>query len=358
MATLIKDFDKTVEMGRRIYNSKTIEKKDVDGKVIYRDEDAIKALCSQVFSGDGEISSIEDLRSFNKLIVETANIEAQAQFEQIVNAVSDFQTVGRNDQMVYYKVPTRVQTTMHLAASTSGVDFTKIPARQTKVPAIPQLFQMGVKYSISDMINDPINAFKNAVNLVVAEKVRFVFQQIMALARNGQSAGKIPAGQCFDSANMTLSAFRKIEDRLLRAGRNARPVLIADNNFIGTLALKQGTEGLSSTTNLAWLTDEMRNSLLRDVSFDMVSRSFAIATDNPFIDEAHSKVDLNVNEALILAGGEGAPFKITEYGALRNANELPSIEKEEVHFKIDYKINISLLLGNQIGYIRDTAITL
>jgi hypothetical protein len=179
MASLIKDFEKTVEMGRRIYNSKTIEKQDSDGKTIYRDEDAIKALCSKVFSENGDINSIEDLRSFNKLIVEVANIEAQAKFEQIVNAVADYQAVGRYDQMVYYKVPTRTQTTMHLAASGSGVDFTKIPARQTKVPAIPQLFQMGVKYAIADMINEPVNAFKNAVNLVVAEKIRFIFKQVI-----------------------------------------------------------------------------------------------------------------------------------------------------------------------------------
>lgn len=351
----IANFEKALEMGKRIYNSKMETKMDADGKVIYSDEEAIKSLCSKVFDKNGNVSNMEDLRSLNRIIVEVANFEAQGKFEQIVNAVADYRTVGRYDQIQYLKVPQRVQTTMALSATATGVDFIKIPKRQTKVPAIPKQFQFGVQYSVSEMVNDPVNAFRSAVDNVVEAKLKFIFNEIMKLAKNGATAGKIPSGQIYDGSGLTLATYRGIETKLIRAGRNARPVLIADIAFINDLVMKQSTEGLGGT-GLSWLTDEMRNSLLRDITFDQVSRSIAIPTDNPFIDETNSKVDLDPSEAIVLAGGEGSPFKITEYGGLRESQDMPSIEKEQVLIKIDYKIDVTLFLGHMMGYLHNSSI--
>lgn len=348
----IKDFDKALEMGKRVYNGKMTEKVE-DGKVIYSDEEAIKALCSKVFTSEGEVNSIEDLRSFNKLIVEVANFEARGRFEQIVNAVSDFKTVGRYDQVQYNKVPTRTQTTMALSASATGVDFIKIPSRQTKVPAVPKLRQFGVQYQISEMVNNPVNAFRTAVDAVVEAKLKFIFNEIMKLARNGKTAGKIPSSQHIEVAGLTLANYRTLESKLIRVGKNVKPVMIADMNFINELALKQGSEGLGS---VVVLTDELRESLLRDITIEQVSKTIALATDNPFIDEANSKVDLDPQEALVIAGGEGSPFKITEYGSMRTAQDMPSIEKEQVLIKIDYVLDITLFSGRALGYIKDTSI--
>ena len=352
---MIKDMNKLYELGKRIYNNKMVVENNEDGTIKYSDDEAIKALCSKVFDMDGNVSSMEDLRSFNKLIVEVANKEAQAKFEQVVNLVADYKTYGRYDTIQYYKVPQRKQTTVALSASGTGVDFTKIPSKQTKVPAQPKLRQFGVQYSISEMVNDPVNAFRGAVNDVVQAKLLFIFKEIMKLAKNGVAAGKIPTAQQFNGSNMTLANYRTIESKLIRAGRNARPVLIADTAFINDLALKQGTEGLGGT-NLSWLTDELRTSLLRDVTFDMVSKSLAIATDNPWIDEKHDKVDIAPNEAILLAGAEGSPFKISEFGGMRTAQDMPSIEKEQVLIKIDYVIDISLINGEMMAYLMDTNI--
>lgn len=350
---MIKDMNKLYELGKRIYNNKMVVENNEDGTIKYSDDEAIKALCSKVFDMDGNVSSMEDLRSFNKLIVEVANKEAQAKFEQVVNLVADYKTYGRYDTIQYYKVPQRKQTTVALSASGTGVDFTKIPSKQTKVPAQPKLRQFGVQYSISEMVNDPVNAFRGAVNDVVQAKLLFIFKEIMKLAKNGVAAGKIPTTQQFNGSNMTLANYRTIESKLIRAGRNARPVLIADTAFINDLALKQGTEGLGGT-NLSWLTDELRTSLLRDVTFDMVSKSLAVATDNPWIDEKHDKVDIAPNEAILLAGAEGSPFKISEFGGMRTAQDMPSIEKEQVLIKIDYVIDISLINGEMMAYLNDT----
>lgn len=352
---MIKDMNKLYELGKRIYNNKMVVENNEDGTIKYSDDEAIKALCSKVFDMDGNVSSMEDLRSFNKLIVEVANKEAQAKFEQVVNLVADYKAYGRYDTIQYYKVPQRKQTTVALSASGTGVDFTKIPSKQTKVPAQPKLRQFGVQYSISEMVNDPVNAFRGAVNDVVQAKLLFIFKEIMKLAKNGVAAGKIPTAQQFNGSNMTLANYRTIESKLIRAGRNARPVLIADTAFINDLALKQGTEGLGGT-NLSWLTDELRTSLLRDVTFDMVSKSLAVATDNPWIDEKHDKVDIAPNEAILLAGAEGSPFKISEFGGMRTAQDMPSIEKEQVLIKIDYVIDISLINGEMMAYLMDTNI--
>ena len=200
------------------------------------------------------------------------------------------------------------------------------------------------------MVNDPVNAFRGAVDAVVEQKILFIFKEIMKLAKNGVTAGKIPAGQQINGADLTLANYRTIESKLIRAGRNARPILIADTSFINNLALKQGTEGLGGT-NLSWLTDELRTSLLRDVTFDMVSKSLAVATDNPWIDEKHDKVDLEPSEAILLAGAEGSPFKISESGGMRVAQDMPSIEKEQVLIKIDYVVDVTLLNGEMMVYL-------
>lgn len=352
---MITNFEKLLDMGKRVYNSKMVVENNEDGTLKYSDDEAIKALCSKVFSANGEINSMEDLRSFNRLIVEVANFEAQGKFEQIVNLVSDYKQYQRYDLVQYYTIPTRKQTTLALSASATGVDFVKIPSKQTKVPAQPKQYQFGVQYSISEMVNSPVNAFREAVDRVVEAKLLFVFKKVMELAKNGVAAGKIPAAQQFSGTNLTLANYKTIESKLIRAGRNARPVLIADTAMINALALKQGTEGLGGS-GLSWLTDELRMSLLRDVTFDMISKSLAIATDNPFIDATNSKVDLNPSEAILLAGGAGAPFKISEFGGLRTAQDMPSIEKEEVLIKIDYVIDVTLLAGHMMAYINDTTV--
>lgn len=351
------DFDKMLEMGRRIFNGKMIDKKDENGVTILSDEEAIRALCSKVFTKNGEINSMEELRSFNKLIVETAEAEAKANFEKVVNLISDFQTVGRYDNVVY-KVPKTSKVSMALSASTSGVDFVKIPSRATKTAAKPEQYQFGVQYSIEQMINDPVNAFRDAVNLVMEEKTKFIFKKVMTVIKAGKTAGKIPSGQVSEVANMTLASYRKIEGKLLRYGRGVKPIMVADRNFIDALALKQASEAITAGGNTYYLTDDMRNALLRDTNIEQVSKTICIATDNPFTDDLNSKVDLPVEEALVVAGGDKSPIMIREYGSMRTAQDMPSIEKEQVLMKIDYKLDVTMLLGQAMAYLIDSSVTL
>ena len=345
---------KMLELGKRVYNNKMLETKDQEGKIVLSDDGAIKALCEKVFTKNGEVRSMEELRSFNRLIVEVAEEEAKANFKQVMDLISQYETVGRYDQRSY-EIPSKQKVSMRLSATGTGVDFVKIPSKQKRIPARPEQHQFGCQYSIERMINDPVNAFRDAVDLIVEEKVKYIFKQVMKLVRLAASSGKIPAGQCHATANITLTDFRKIESKLLRYARNVRPVLIADRLFIDDIALKQG---VTLENGISFLTDAMRETLLRDINIDVVSKTVCIATDNPFVDDANSKVELPVDEAIIVAGGSKAPFRITEFGAMRTAQDMPSIENETTYFKVDLKISIELLLGQALGYIKDTQIKL
>ncbi|APR02571.1 TPA: phage morphogenesis protein [Clostridium botulinum] len=347
----IKNFDKLLEMGKRIYNNKMVEEKDRDGKLILSDENMIKKICQENFSSNGEIKTLEGVRSFNKLIVEVANEEADAKIKPILDAISEYAKVGRYDKKIY-TIDKKARISMALSATASGVDFVRVSPYRKTLPAQPEDHQFGVYYNIERMITDPVNEFRNAVNLVQEEKIKYLFKKVMELTRKGKTLNKIPAKQTFDAANMTLVNFRDIENRLLRYGRGVRPVLVADINLIDNLAMKQGTEN-----NNFFLTKELREELLRDTNISQISRSIAIATDNPFVDDLNSKVDLPVNEGIMIAGGSKSPFKITEFGGLRTAQDMPSIENESVYLKIDYRVNVELLLGQAMGYIKDTAVS-
>lgn len=349
---------KMLEMAKRIYNGTMLEKKDDQGKVILSDAEAIKALVDKTFTPNAEVRSIEQLRIFNKLIVETAEELAQNRVEPIISMISDYKRVGRND-VVVYEIPKRSRITMALSATGSGVDFVRIAPYMRKIAARPQTHQFGVYYNIDKMISDPVNEFRNAVNYVSDYKVKYIFNKIMTLVREAVANGTIPAGQIEEDANVDITDFRKIENKLLRYGKGVAPVFVADRELIDSLAISQAklNLGVSGAEGIL-LTDELRKELLRNAEITQISRSTAIATDNPFIDDANSKVEFPINEGILLAGGSKSPFAVREFGAMRTAEGIPDIEDERVNIKIDMKLDITLLLGAAIGWIKDTAVTL
>lgn len=354
MSNVIKDFEKCVDMGVRIYNNKMIKKEEGE-TLVYSDDNAIKGLVGKIFNANGEVSNYDDLRSFNALIVKVAEKEAEAKVKPILDAISNYKKVNKYDVQVYKKIPKRANIKMALSASATGVDFTKITSTMTQVPATPKLFQFGVQYEISEMVNDPVNAFRTAVDEVAKAKVVLILNQVLKLARESQSAGQIPAKQFKEFTNMTLPEFRTLENVLIRRGGNSRPVMIADQSFISEVAIKQGNSGLGDGFSI--LTEELKKSLLRDITFEVVSRTIAIPMDNPFLDFEGTKLELKPQEALMLVGGGEAPYSITEFGGIRQTEGMPQVENEKVLVKIDYKIDITLLVGENLAYIKDSAIT-
>ena len=352
---------KQLEMAKRICRNSMEETLDKDGKIIASDEGALTKLVNSAFSSNNDINNLQAYRDLNKLIVTTAEELAQPDIQKTINLVAQYQKVGANDTMQYDVNDNRVRVTMALTATGTGVDFTKLPSYKKKSFATPRKHQFGVKYSVSRMISDPVNEFRNATQYVAEEKVKYVMSQIYIVLRNAVTASKIPAKQIHQVAGITFAEFRGIESSLLRYGRNARPVMIADQAFISNLADKQATMtvGVSNNTPL-YLTDEMRQSLLRDIEIDQISKTMAIAIDNPYTDRMSTKVDLPIDEAILVAGGSASPFRVTDFGDMSVASDSLDInlESEEVNMKISYKVDITLLLTQAVGYIKDTQVVL
>lgn len=345
------NFDKIKELGKRIYTNKMLEKTDEKGNVVLSDAEAIKNLVDQTFTSNGEIRNLEQFRIFNKLIVETAESEARPRLQPVLDLISDYQTVGQYDKVVY-TVPKKARIKLALTATGAGVDFVRISPSQTKQPATPETHQFGGYYNIGEMVSDPVNKFTEAVNFVEEEKVKYFFTKIMQLTRNARISGSIPTGQVIETAGIDIMDYRKLENKLLRYGKGARPIMVADRDLIDALAVKQATMNLGITGKEGLLlTDDLRESLLRDVEFTQILRTTAIPTDS-------SNTELPANEGIIVAGGEKSPFKIREYGEMRVAQGIPDIEDERVNMKIDFKVDITLLIGEAMGYLKDTSIQL
>jgi hypothetical protein len=137
--------------------------------------------------------------------------------------------------------------------------------------------------------------------------------------------------------------------------------MIADTALIGSLADKQASVMVTGSTNVPmYLTDDMRKSLLTNTTIEQISKTIAISIDNPYIDNMNSKVELPVDEAILIAGGSASPIKVTEFGdmALLSDTIQQHIESEEAFLKIAYKVDVTLLLNRAIGYIKDTSVVL
>lgn len=351
---------KQLEMAKRVYNNKMEVEKDKEGNIIVGDEMALTKLVNSAFTKDGEINNYQAFRDLNKLILVGAEEFGQADYQRVISMVADYERVGANDIKVYELPKEKVRATMKLTATGSGVDFTRIPSYKNTEIATPVKHQFGVYYNVSRMISDPVNEYRNAVDIVREEKVKFILSKIYSVASAAATAGKIPTKQIYSGSNITFPEFRSIESSLLRYGRNTRPVLIADPAFIGNLADKQATVNVNGSTVPQYLTDDLRSKLLSSVTFEEIGRTVCINLDNPYTDKMNTKVDLPVNEAIMIAGGTTSPFKVTEFGGLTMLEDTlnQNIETEQVHLKISYKVDVTLLLTQAIAYIKDTTVQL
>lgn len=350
---------KQLGMAKRVYNNKMEVEKDKEGNIIAGDEMALTKLVNSAFTKDGEINNYQAFRDLNKLILVGAEEFGQADFQKVINMVADYERVGANDIKIYELPKEKVKATMKLTATGSGVDFTRIPSYKNTELATPVKHQFGVYYNVSRMISDPVNEYKNAVDIVREEKVKYILSKIYSVASAAATAGKIPAQQIHTDANMTFPDFRSIESSLIRYGRNTRPVLIADPAFISSLVDKQATVNVNDNIS-KYLTDDLREKLLSATTFETVGRTICINLDNPYTDKMNSKVDLPVNEAIMISGGSSSPFKVTEFGGLTMLEDTlnQNIETEQVHLKISYKVDVTLLLTQAIAYLKDTAVKL
>lgn len=349
------DFEKLLGVGTRIYNGKIKETKDKDGKVIANDEMALKKLVNEAYAEDCSVKSMEKVRMLNRLIIETIDETHNPNYEQVIKALADYNTAGRNDAK-YYKIDkNRLKVKFYLSATGTGVDFNRIAKESDKKMAMPFNHQLGIRYEISEMVSDPINYFKKVVDLLYEAKIKYIHDKMIDMVKKAAATGEIPASQVFNNTNMTLDDYRKIESVMIRHGGNKMPILFGDVAFINTLADKQANA--TAGTFAKYLTDDLRESLLKDILIEQVSRSIAVPIINEFTNKNHNATDLSVQDAILIASGKEKAFQVTEFGGTRYITEEMDIENEMCDIKLDFKMDMTLLYGENIAYLHDDIVT-
>ena len=173
---------KQLGMAKRVYNNKMEVEKDKEGNIIAGDEMALTKLVNSAFTKNGEINNYQAFRDLNKLILVGAEEFGKADFQKVINMLADYEQVGANDIKIYELPKEKVKATMKLTATGSGVDFTRIPSYRNTELATPVKHQFGVYYNVSRMISDPVNEYKNAVDIVREEKVKYILSKIYSVA--------------------------------------------------------------------------------------------------------------------------------------------------------------------------------
>ena len=347
-----------IEAGKRIFNNKMKSENDKDGNVIISDEIIIKTLVDKAFTSSNTIADPTSYRQLNQMITTVAKELPNPNFEKVIGLLADYRKVNYDDT-VFYDVNKRLRVTSKFTSTGSGVDFTNINSSKKKTPATPTKRQFGIKYSIADMRNDTINTFRKAVELVQEEKSRFTITEIYKLTQEASDASRIPTGQTVSGANVTFQEYKVIEGRLIRKGGGKRPFVFGDRAILGSLAEKQAGTLVAGTNTPMFLTDDLKESLLRDIEVEFISKSVAVYMDNPFTDRKNTidSLELPTNKAILISGDGESPYKVTDYGDLAVLSDDFDVETEEAEVKISYKVDITLLLTEAIGYVVDTSVT-
>ena len=360
MSKIDERLEKLALSAKRVYNNNIKEIKGLNGEVKGTDEDGIKCLVAKAFNANSNtIANEQAFRDLNQLIAITADMVEEPDYQKFLNLICDYKKVGVNDTVIY-KTNYRQRVTSYLTATGAGVDFTRIPKHRKQVPATPIKHQFGIKYSISEMVSDPVNEFKNAVDLLNKEKLVYRVSQVYNVMRKASavSTRTIPQGQIVENAGISFSDFQGVENRLIRFGGGTRPVFMADISMLTDLQMKQASVTVPGASNIPlYLNDEMRVNLLRNIGVDFISKSVTIALDNPYTSLENDKVKFPINEGFMVAGGSEAPIKVTDYGDTAVLENSYDSETEEANVKYTYKMDVTLFLNRAVGYFKDTSIS-
>lgn len=348
--------DNLFNVGIRTYNNQMEEAKEGN----LSDEAVIVSLVNEAYSKNGVIKSNEKLRQFHALVVEVANEVKNPKYDQIVNLLTQYDKRTSIYDVKYYNVIDKsIKAKFYVSAKESGVEFNRIAINSSNKIATPENFQLGLKYSINELVTDPVNKFRELVNMIPEIKLEMLVKNMYIDLAKASTTNDIPASQIIEKSNITFDDFRKVENKLIRTGRNAAPIMLADIAFIDHLANAQAgvATPITNATQGLYLTDELKTSLLRDIVIDQVSKTVCIPLDNDWTDKTHTKTLLDPQEAMMVAGGKEKPFRFTEFGGVRLSNKDPHIELDWVEFKLDYLADLTLLYGENMAYLKDESIT-
>jgi len=340
--------NETKNLMLRVYNSKKI----ADKEQVNKDYNDIKALCNKVF-GDGSVTPDPSLlHQFNNIIVQAADEIARPMATDMLGLLADFRTAKPGD-IYAYTIPQNHRATIKFAATGTGTDLTRVEGGK-KTVAVPQAMQTGFYYEPLSFVQDSVDEFNLLINDIANAKIRLYWKQISKVFQAAISSTKIPATNVKTGSGLVLADLDKIAGVIQRVGYGGRPVLVADSLFIDYFA------GLmvADATKSKLLTDGVKEELLSALNITQLGKITAVNLINPFIDESNTKVELPVNEGYMFSGtATTKPLVIVEYGNMRQFTE-QNPEDERIKMMLKQDCAIEMVVGQNVGYLRDSSIIL
>lgn len=339
-------FNETKSLFERVYNNKM---EVVDG---VPDDKAIKELCQKVF-GDGSVTPDPSLlHQFNNIVVSVADQIARPQETNLLGLFADF-VPEQPGNIHSYTVPVQTKTRVKWSALGSGVDLVRIESGK-KTVAVPQNFSTGMYYEPLDLVQDSVTNFRKLIDAVGDAKLKLYLSKVMALIASAISSGKIPAANVKSTAGIALADFNKVASNIQRVGYGGKPIFVADSLLIDTVAALVVSDSVKSKL----LTDRIKEEYLSALDITEIGKVTCVNLVNPFINETNTKVELPVNEGYFFSGSASVkPFKIVEYGQLKQSTEQDP-EDERIKMILKQEAAVELIVGQGIGYIKDTNVTL
>jgi len=330
----------------RVYKNEMIE----DAETKLHDADSIKAVCQKVFGDGGRTPDPSLLHNFNNLIVEMADEVAKPMVTEMLGFFANVTSATRGD-VKQIKTPNKIKAKVMWSANGSGVDLIRV-AGSKSVIATPTVFTTGFYYEPLDLVTDSVVNFRALIDNLAVAKVNLYMKQISKLTAAAITATTIPAVNVISGSNTSIASYNKLASRLGRYG--GRPIFISDVLMIDDLAMKQ----VGDATISKILPESYKGELFNALNITTIGRTTAVNLVNPFLDDTNSSVELNVQEGFMFAG-EGAQkvFSVIEYAGMRQQTE-QNLEDERIKIKIAQDASVVLVYPGQVGYIKDTAITL
>lgn len=344
MGFLIKDENKVIDLGLRVFNNQAI-KDDVKG---LDDEDAIRKLCNSVF-GDGSVSpSVHIIHEFNNIVVKIATKVSEPEIRKILSYFADFETVSPDTIVLEYRKPIPKHVRFKWAAVGSAVSLRRVETGAKEYVNIGAI-QTGITYNPITNSKTAVEDFNALVKDVAEARIQLVWDTVMDLIGNAAINSKIPSNQVYTTAGITIANFDKVAGNVGRRSKS-RPIFVADREFVNHIAtLKSIAVGYN-------MPDALKSDFY-NLEVTNLGSCDAIVMPNYFKDATGSETHFPVDRGYMLSSAaDKKAFKVALAGGLTQETEKDA-EYGRIKLLVRQGIGIDFLYAENIGVIEDDSIS-
>lgn len=325
----------------------------LNNKMVENDQTKFEAYMKEIFTPDS-IPSQHELQKFNAIIVKEAEVLAQQKSNELMQILASTERTARGNAY-QYEIPQQLKAKFVLSSNGSSVEHVRVDNKASRT-LVPREYSFGAYYELDALSGGSVERFNEIVSKVADSIVVTKFELVTKLFQEAVATQKIPTANQLQGANLTLDQYVKFTNRFARLGGQA--VMVADTALIDQIALQQTT----NTVYQQLLTDDVKRELREAMSVTKIGRTTALNLVNPYIistiGTANEQTQLPVNEGYVFSSGIGfKPIKLVEFGGVRQFSEF---NKNLMRIEIDMKLDLALdfVLGETVGYVKDTALTI